>query len=218
MNEEEATRLLNRRAEEVPDSHAPVMEVIAAGHAAQRKKLHRATVAGVALAASVVGGVVVQQVTSDGTAPTSERPSFAETESSSTAKTGGGSAAPERLLDPLTYTLLLGSPRGDRRGERLTSTIRVENHSGDTVTDPGCLVGANYSFGVVRTTQSDVRLPGRLITYCSGAQGIPDGYSETLHGPTFSLRGLPPGEYLAAIDFGDSRSQRLFAEFTIGSS
>lgn len=218
MNEEEATRLLSRRADEVPDTHAPVAEVLAAGHAAQRKNRHRATVAAVALAAAVVGGAVVQQATNSSTAQGSQRPSVAAPGSRSAPETGGGPAAAERLLDPLTYTFLLGSPRGDRRGERLTSTIRVENHSGASVIDPGCLVSYNYSFGVVRDSQSDARLPGFVMAKCGGPQVIPDGYSETVDGPTFSLRGLPPGEYLAAIDFGDSRSQRLFAEFTIGSS
>lgn len=77
MNDHEVTRMLNRRADEVPDTHAPVSEVIAAGRATQRKNRHRATAAGVALAASVVGSVVVQQATTGGTGTTGERPSVA---------------------------------------------------------------------------------------------------------------------------------------------
>jgi hypothetical protein len=34
-------------------------------------------------------------------------------------------------------------------------------------------------------------------------------------GPSFALRSLPPGNYLAAIDFGDARSERLTAKITI---
>lgn len=80
MNDQEVTRLLNRRADEVPDTHAPVAEVIAAGHAAQRKNRRRYTAAVVALAASVVGGVVVQQATTGGTGTPSERPLVAAPE------------------------------------------------------------------------------------------------------------------------------------------
>lgn len=65
MNDEEATRLLNRRADEVPDSPAPVMEVIAAGRAAHRKN-RRMTALGVTLAACLAGGFVVQEATSGG--------------------------------------------------------------------------------------------------------------------------------------------------------
>lgn len=119
--------------------------------------------------------------------------------------------ARERLLDPLTLSLVLGTPRRDR----LPSRIRVENHSGDTFTDPGCRVASNYSFGVVRATEPDAIVNGMVITRCGVKRDLPDGFSDVFRGPTFRLRGLPPGEYLAVIDYGDARSGRLSDEFTI---
>ena len=43
---------------------------------------------------------------------------------------------PSRCWTLFTFTLLLG----DQRRDRLASRIRVENRSGDAVTDPGCRV------------------------------------------------------------------------------
>ncbi|MCW2822514.1 MAG: hypothetical protein JWR64_2309 [Marmoricola sp.] len=80
MNDEEVTRLLNRRADEVPDTHAPVNEVIAAGRAGQRQNRRRYIAAGVALAACVVGGVVVQRATTGGAGAPGERPVVAAPE------------------------------------------------------------------------------------------------------------------------------------------
>lgn len=216
MNDDQATRLLHRRADEIADTHVPVAEVIAAGSAAQRRS-RRANALGGAVVVVLVGGLVVQQASTGGTDSTAERPSIAATESvpsASTPNQDGGPASAERQLDPLTFTLLLGTPRGDR----LPSRLRVENNSGDTVTDPACLVFANYSFGVVRATQPGTTLKGRVETRCSGPQRIPNGYSETSKGPTFLLRGFPSGEYLATIDFGNARSDRLSEQFTFGSS
>ena len=119
--------------------------------------------------------------------------------------------AAQRVLDPLTITLVLGAPHGDR----LPSRIRVENQSGHTVTDPGCRVNANYSYGTAPATVPGTTLPWVVTTRCAGAQDLPDGFSESFNGPTFNMRNLPPGEYLAAIDFGDARSERLWAEFTV---
>jgi len=79
VNDEEATRLLNRRADDVPDVPAPVTEVIATGRAVQRQN-RRVTALGVALAATVVGGLVVQQATIGRTGPTPEVPSVAAPE------------------------------------------------------------------------------------------------------------------------------------------
>ena len=120
--------------------------------------------------------------------------------------------APERVLDPLTMTLVLGKPRGDR----LPARIRTQNQSGQTVLDPGCRVNANYSFGVVPVSKPGARLTGRMETYCMGKRKIPDGFTQT-GDQQFSLRGLPPGKYLAVIDFGNARTERLKARFNLRS-
>jgi hypothetical protein len=116
------------------------------------------------------------------------------------------------VLDPLSYRLVLGTLRPD--GE-MTSRIRVENHSGAPVTDPGCRWSANFSYGVVPVDQPNAKLYGRVITKCSGAKDLPDGFVGSAGGPTFILRGLPPGAYLAIIDFGDARSERLAKSFRV---
>lgn len=133
--------------------------------------------------------------------------------SSANLATEDGPTERERLLDPLTFTFVLGTPHGDR----LPSRIRVENRSGDTFTDPGCRVASNYSFGVVRAAEPGATLTGRVMTRCGGKRDLPDGFSETFRGPAFILRDLPPGDYLAVIDYGNARSERLSEEFTIDS-
>ena len=118
--------------------------------------------------------------------------------------------APERVLDPLTMTLVLGKPRGDQ----LPAKIRIRNRSGQTVIDPGCLI-SNYSFGVVPVSKPGARLDGVVRAYCMGKRRLPDGFSQTQSLVRFSLRGLSPGKYLAVIDFGKARTERLSAEFRL---
>lgn len=125
---------------------------------------------------------------------------------------------PGRALDPLTLTLVLGT----RDGDRVSSRIRVENNSGRLVSDPACQI-SNYHWGVVPVTQPDKPLFRARMTRCGNSRGFPAGFVDTFEGPTFSLtegpsfalRSLPPGNYLAAIDFGDARSERLTAKITI---
>lgn len=122
-------------------------------------------------------------------------------------------------LDGLTYTLVLGTPNDGR----ITSKIRVRNTSGATVTDPGCRVASNYSWGVVTVAKPWVTLSRRVMTRCLGPQDLPNGFAHTYEGPTFSLtkgpigasRPLGQGAYLASIDFGDARTHRLTAKITI---
>lgn len=91
MNDEEVIRLLNRRADEIPDIPAPVAEVITSGRAGQRQNRRRCIAAGVALAACVVGGVVVQQAATSGPGAPGEPPVVAAPEPRVIA--GGGNAS-----------------------------------------------------------------------------------------------------------------------------
>jgi hypothetical protein len=124
-----------------------------------------------------------------------------------------------QALDSLTFTLVLGRPNDGR----IPSKIRVRNISGDTVTDPGCRVASNYSWGVVPVAKPWATLSRRVMTRCSGSNDLPDGFTHTYKGPTFSLtkgpRGesstLGPGSYLATIDFGEARTHRLSAKLFI---
>lgn len=74
---------------------------------------------------------------------------------------------------------------------------------------------ANYSFGVVPVDQPDATLDGRVETKCTGAQELPAGFTATFEGPTFNIRGLRAGDYIATIDFGDARSKRLVVPLTV---
>ncbi len=146
-----------------------------------------------------------------GTQPASSSAGQATEDDSSTGSSPSAQARAERVLDPLTYTLLLG----DQRRDRLPFFIRVENRSGDAVTDPGCRVNANYSYGLVPAADPGEALGGRVMTKCAGEQVLPNGYGDIFDGPTFLLAGLPDGKYLATIDFGDARSARLSVEVVI---
>ncbi|MEP7736463.1 hypothetical protein ABKW28_02300 [Nocardioides sp. 31GB23] len=116
------------------------------------------------------------------------------------------------LLDPLAYRLVLAEPQSDGT---VASTITVANRSGEPVTDPSCLHNANYNFGLVPLDQPESTLDGLVETKCAGAQELAPGFNTTFEGPTFSIRGLRAGDYLATIDFGDARSERLVAPVTV---
>lgn len=116
---------------------------------------------------------------------------------------GGGVAG---VLDALDLTLSLQAPR---RGGQIPSVLRVQNPSGTTVTDPGCRSTSNYAYGILPLDSADADLRGRVMTKCVGPQDLPPGYDASMAGPVFEVGDLDPGRYLAAIDFGDARSDRL---------
>lgn len=109
------------------------------------------------------------------------------------------------LLDPLTVTLDLGSPRPDGR---IPSSITLVNDSARTVRDSHC-AASNYSWGLVPVDEPGGELSGRTMTRCAGSRDFPPGFVETTPGPVFDPRDLPAGDYLATIDLGDARGGRL---------
>lgn len=121
-------------------------------------------------------------------------------------------SANEPLLDLLTFRLAL-KPSGPNGG--IASRLTILNNSNTTVVDPGCLTTSNFSFGLAPANAPDADLPGRAITRCAGRQEFPPGYQETVSGPVFDTSGLPSGDYLAAIDFGVNRSERLIAPTSV---
>lgn len=124
----------------------------------------------------------------------------------------GTDEVPSALFDHLTFTLTLAPPNANGV---VRSQLRVQNPTSRTITDPGCRVFANYSFGVVPAEDPDGSLPGMTLTRCMGPQDLPPGYDESLPGPTFDVTNLPPGDYLASMDYRDLRSQRLTAPLQV---
>jgi len=133
-----------------------------------------------------------------------------------------GSEVLPHALDKLKMTLVLGKSDSGR----ISSSIRVENTSGQAVVAPGCALN-NYSWGVVPANDPHKALSRRAMTRCtSRSQVFPPGYAKTVDGPTFlATRGpagaqtaLRPGTYLATIDFGAARSTRLAARIVVPAS
>jgi hypothetical protein len=169
-----------------------------------------------------VGLVAASVATVAGVVQLGARPEWADraqapTSPSEQVATDPGPTTPnpepdDALLDPLTYRLTLGRPQRDGS---VPSTLTVTNPTGRPVTDPACRHASNYDYGVVALDRPDAPLRGRVITKCGGSVDLPAGYVATYDGPRFETRGLAPGDYLATLDFGDARTDRLTAPLRI---
>ncbi|WP_148616129.1 hypothetical protein [Nocardioides rubriscoriae] len=127
-----------------------------------------------------------------------------------------GATTGDRPFDALDMALVLGDPRPDGT---IPSRLRVENDTGETVTDPGCHLGAfSAPTGVVAQDDPDgaLRNPGPIyLAYCAGPTDLEPGYAATLPGPTYRTADLAPGGYLAVVDYGDLRTSRVGAPFEV---
>jgi hypothetical protein len=203
-----------------PDGAALAEQVLTQVHGGRSVRPRRmpATVTAGLAAASVVAILATSYAIARGIDSDRDRDLSGPADSLSASPSAPASNKPSNtnpsdaaVLDPLTYRLALGEPQEDGT---IASTITVTNRSDELVTDPNCLHNANYSFGVVPVDRPGATLDGRVETKCAGARELPAGFYATFEGPTFSIRGLQAGAYIATIDFGDARSERLMTRLT----
>jgi hypothetical protein len=128
---------------------------------------------------------------------------------------GGGSGRTDnqraQRFDALSITLELDES-SVRTGGEVESRLLIENRSGNTITDPGCLIGAGR-YALVPIDEPDAELWLAPVVDCQGAFAMPDGFEESYSGPTFPAATkfgdpLPPGRYIAALKI-DGLSGRL---------
>lgn len=91
-----------------------------------------------------------------------------------------------------------------RSGRVLTAQLHVSNRSGETVTDPGCVLGSG-PFALVPADNPSSELWQQYVIDCSGPFKIPDGYEDEhssfdFRASTKTGEPLPPGEYRAAME------------------
>ncbi|CAN5876906.1 hypothetical protein BH24ACT6_BH24ACT6_18010 [soil metagenome] len=89
-------------------------------------------------------------------------------------------------------------------GRILTAQLHLSNRSGETVTDPGCVLGSG-PFGLVPVDDPNSELWQQYVMDCSGPFEMPDGYDDAHGSFDFAARTkfgepLPPGEYIAALE------------------
>jgi hypothetical protein len=106
-------------------------------------------------------------------------------------------------FDALTMTLELDET-SVRTGGEVESRLLIENRSGQSVTDPGCLIGAGR-YALVPIDEPDAELWLAPVVDCQGAFAMPDGFEESYSGPTFPATTkfgdpLPPGRYIATLE------------------
>jgi hypothetical protein len=117
---------------------------------------------------------------------------------------GSGRAGDERAqrFDPLTVNLELEAT-SVRTGGEIESRLLIENRSGKTITDPGCLIAAGR-YALVPIDESDAELWLAPVVDCEGAFAMPDGFEKSYSGPTFPAATkfgdpLSPGRYIATL-------------------
>jgi hypothetical protein len=117
---------------------------------------------------------------------------------------GPGRAGDERAqrFDALTMTLELDET-SVRTGGEIESRLLIENRSGKTVTDPGCLIAAGR-YSLIPMDEPDAELWLAPVVDCQGPFTMPDGFEESYSGPTFPAATkfgdpLPPGRYIASL-------------------
>lgn len=103
-------------------------------------------------------------------------------------------------------------------GRSLTVRLRIRNDSGETVTDPGCVLGSG-PHGLVPADDRGAELWQQIVIDCSGPMPIPDGFDKEYGEFTFYARTstgdpLPPGKYVAAMEI-DGYPGRLEAPVTV---
>ncbi len=103
-------------------------------------------------------------------------------------------------------------------GRSLTVRLRIRNDSGETVTDPGCVLGSG-PHGLVPADDRGAELWQQIVIDCSGPMPMPDGFDEEYGEFTFYARTntgdpLPPGKYVAAMEI-DGYPGRLEAPVTV---
>jgi hypothetical protein len=90
-----------------------------------------------------------------------------------------------------------------RTGGEIESRLLIQNRSGKTVTDPGCLIAAGR-YALVPMDEPDAELWLAPVVDCQGAFATPDGFKKSYSGPTFPAATkfgdpLPPGRYIASL-------------------
>jgi hypothetical protein len=120
------------------------------------------------------------------------------------------SSTPNRL-DGLTLELELATGTV-RSGGALRSWLDIKNHSGATIVDPECWLGA-ARFGLIPADDPEAELWQAIVVDCGGPFRMKDGYIDRHQGPTFQASTtygdpLPPGDYIAALEI-EGFSRRL---------
>lgn len=194
---------------------APVDAVIAAGESANRRR--RTLISSVAAVTVLLvgGGLVTTQVLGDDR-PDDTLVADGRADQPPVEDEDGASSTSSRAFDALDMTLTLLEPRPDGL---VPSRLRVENNTDSVVVDPGCrLSPLTNASGLVPVGEPEsVPLnPGpRILVDCLGPLELPPGYRETFDGPAFRVKSLEAGSYLAVIDYGDLRTERVPAPFVI---
>lgn len=120
-------------------------------------------------------------------------------------------AAGAGRFDGLTITLELKASSVHSGGE-VGSSLTVRNHSGETVVDPSCLIGAGH-YALVPANDPHAELWLQPVVDCSGPFKMPDRFMERYGGRTFPARTkhgepLPLGTYIATLEI-EGYSERL---------
>ena len=131
----------------------------------------------------------------------------------SASSTGSPTGSDPQPFDRLSITLELTRTEVQAGGQ-IGSRLVVENHSGEPVTDPGCLLSAP-SFALIPVDDPDAELWGQIVVDCSGPTTMGPGFEDRFSGPTFRATDkygdpLPSGDYLAALEL-----QRSSKRFTV---
>lgn len=119
-------------------------------------------------------------------------------------------------LDRLDIELIVPE-RTVRSGGNLPVRLGVRNRSGETVTDPGCVIGSG-PYALVPADEPDAELWLDPIVDCGGPMPMPDGYDEEygISIPATTKFGdpLPPGGYVAAMEI-EGYPERLEVPVTV---
>ena len=126
------------------------------------------------------------------------------------AATAGGGSQGNRSAEVFGgLWIALEVPPSVRTGDKLMTTLRVENRYGGPVVDPGCQLSATRH-ALVPVDDPDAELWSVVTIDCSGPFTYEAGAASEFQGPSFAAstkygEPLPPGNYLATVEVAGER-------------